>query len=68
MKIKYDKQANALYITLSNGQIKRTIKSGENMLVDMDSKGRVVGVEFYDISKSVSPKNLQNVSVELPTA
>ena len=66
MKIQYDKQADALYIYIGKGRIKKTIKAGKNTLIDMGDKDRVLGVEFYKISQSVPEKTLQSVSLELP--
>lgn len=66
MKIQYDKQADALYIYLGKGRVKKTVKTGKNMLVDFDAKDRVVGVEFYKISRSVPKKKLQSISLGLP--
>ncbi|KKT42036.1 hypothetical protein A2W54_03320 [Candidatus Giovannonibacteria bacterium RIFCSPHIGHO2_02_43_13] len=66
MKIQYDKQADALYIYIGKGKIKKTIKAGKNALIDMGDKDRVIGVEFYKISLSASKERLQSVSVELP--
>lgn len=68
MKIQYDKQADALYIYIGKGRIKKTLKAGKNILVDLGGKDRVIGVEFYKISRSVQPEKLQSVSVELPVA
>lgn len=65
-EIQYNKQADALYIYLGGGKIKKTLKTGKNILVDLDKKDRVLGVEFYKISRSVSEENLKTVSVELP--
>jgi len=66
MKIQYDKQADALYIYLTKGRVKKTSKVGKNVLVDYGEKDRLIGVEFYKISRSVSKGVLQSVSVELP--
>ena len=66
MKIQYDKQADALYIYLGEGNIKKTMRAGKNVLVDLDSKDRVVGVEFYKISRSVPKEKLRSISLELP--
>lgn len=66
MKIQYDKQADALYIYLNKGRIKRTAKAGKNVLVDFGEKDRPIGVEFYKISRSVPKRTLKSVSVELP--
>ena len=66
MKIQYDKQADALYIYLGKCKIKKTIKAGKNTLIDLGEKDRVLGVEFYKISRSMPQEKLQSVSVELP--
>jgi len=66
MKIQYDKQADALYIYIGKGKIKKTVKAGKNTLIDLGEKDRVLGVEFYKISRSVSQEKLQSISVELP--
>ena len=46
--IKYDKEANALYVKVSAGKkhIKETISLGEDRFVDLDDKGHVVGFEI----------------------
>ena len=66
MKIQYDRKADALYIYLGKGRIRNTIKAGRNVLIDVGAGERVLGVEFYKISRSVPRKALQQVSVELP--
>lgn len=66
MKIQYDKRADALYIYLGTGRIKKTLRAGKNILVDIGDKDRVLGVEFYKISRSVPEKQLQYIAVELP--
>ena len=66
MKIQYDKQADALYIYIGKGKIKKTVKAGKNTLIDLGEKDRVLGVEFYKISRSVSQEKLQSISLELP--
>ena len=66
MKIQYDKQADALYIYIGKGGVKKTVRAGKNVLVDLGSKDRVLGVEFYKISRSVPEKKLQSISFEMP--
>jgi len=66
MKIQYDKQADALYIYIGKGKVKKTVKAGKNTLIDFAEKDRVFGVEFYKISRSVSQEKLQSISLELP--
>ena len=66
MKIQYDKKADALYIYLGGQRVKKTRRTGKNMLVDLDDKDRVVGVEFYRISRSMPKEKLRHISLELP--
>lgn len=66
MKIQYDKQADALYIYIGKGRIKKTVRAGKNTLIDLGEKDRVLGVEFYKISRSAPQEKLQSISVELP--
>lgn len=52
MKIEYDKIADALYFYLQ--QDKKVANSREiedGLIVDLDDKGRVIGIELLDISK-----------------
>ena len=68
MNIQYDKQADALYIYLNKGRIRKTMKAGKNILIDLGAKDRVLGVEFYKISKSVPSKTLKNLPFRLLAA
>jgi uncharacterized protein YuzE len=46
MKVGYDLQADALYITLNeHAEISRTIQVDPGTLVDLDSRGHLIGVE-----------------------
>jgi len=66
MKIQYDKKADALYIYIGKGKIKKTLKAGKNALIDLGEKDRVVGVEFYKISRSLPKDKADALSIELP--
>jgi excisionase family DNA binding protein len=51
MKIEIDRKADAGYIKLSNKKIKKTISVSDYCNVDIDSDGRVVGIELLFISQ-----------------
>lgn len=51
MKINYDKIADAIYINLQKGKVSKTVKVNDNMVVDMDKSGAIIGVEFFSASK-----------------
>jgi uncharacterized protein YuzE len=60
MKIRYDKQVDAMYIELAKGKYDGTRKVSDVILVDEDKKGKVLGIEILDASENISafdPKN-----------
>ena len=62
MKLEYDKEADAAYIYLEypikKGQAKNTIELNENIMLDFDSKGKLLGVEILNASKVLNKKTL----------
>jgi len=67
MKIQYDKQADAMYIYLKEkGKIEETVKVNENIFVDVDKKGNIIGIELLEISKQVPQKEINKISMEMP--
>ena len=55
MQVKLDTTADALYIKLSRGKIAKTKNNGDH-LADYDKKGKLIGFEILNASKTV-PKN-----------
>ncbi|MBI4149342.1 DUF2283 domain-containing protein [Candidatus Woesearchaeota archaeon] len=57
MKFEYDKEADAAYIyieyPIKDKQVKNTIELNDNIVLDFDSKGKLLGVEILDASKIV---------------
>jgi uncharacterized protein YuzE len=50
MRLKYDLNAGALYIKLSDQAVVRTRDIDDNTSVDLDSAGGVVGIEVISIA------------------
>ncbi len=58
MEIKLDKLADALYIKLKKGKVHKTkTVNGCNSLLDLNSKGEVIGIEILNYSKSIPEKS-----------
>ena len=60
MKLKYDKEADAVYLSfveIGPGDASMTIELSERMALDFNKKGKLLGVEFLDASK-IFPKKL----------
>ena len=58
MKTQYDKQANAFYIKFSNekASVAKTVKLNNFLLVDMDKKGKIYGIEILNASTHIPVK------------
>lgn len=53
MKLRIDKEADALYLRLDNGKIVESEQITPGVIVDFDSKNRVVGLEVLNVSQRV---------------
>ena len=62
MKFEYDKEANSAYIyvdeSIDDGEAVKTIELDQNIILDFDSKGKLLGVEILDASKVLNEKVL----------
>ena len=63
--ITHDPQADAVYIYVGNGKVDRTAEAGP-LIYDMDSEGRIVGIEIPSASKVLAPGDWKNA--RRPTA
>jgi uncharacterized protein YuzE len=51
MKVRIDREADALYLRLDDSKIIESEQVAPGVVVDYDSKSRVVGVEVLNVSK-----------------
>jgi uncharacterized protein YuzE len=64
MKLKVDEQADALYLSLSDGPADRSEEVSPGIIVDYDEEGRVVGIEMLYLSKRAPEHNLRSLLFE----
>ena len=64
MKIEYSKDADALYVYFREVEVSQTREIEEGVLVDLDQKGHLIGIEILDVSKRLTPQELSNVNIE----
>lgn len=76
MKIEYDNYAKALYIRLQEKETNRTLEINENLNIDLDEKGNLIGIEIlnpidYPLEKILKPiveeyteKDAENIEIE----
>ncbi|OGG15645.1 hypothetical protein A3D77_01295 [Candidatus Gottesmanbacteria bacterium RIFCSPHIGHO2_02_FULL_39_11] len=68
MKIQYDSKIDALYITLGKGKYKVTKKVSEDIMIDISTTGKIVGIEILDATKNITdfdPRPLSSLKVTL---
>ena len=57
MKVKYDKEVDVLYISLSQAEVKESDESKPGIIIDYSDTGDIVGIEILDASKRISVPN-----------
>jgi len=62
MRISYDKKIDAMYIHLREGRNDLTKKITDSVLVDLDRKGKVLGLEILDASRQITDFSPQSVT------
>ncbi|HUD03066.1 MAG TPA: DUF2283 domain-containing protein [Candidatus Paceibacterota bacterium] len=58
MKATYDKEADAMYITLQKGKVSKTQHISEWVLADVDKMGRILGIELLFVSTQFPKKDI----------
>lgn len=67
MKITYDKIANAAYMTLRKGKVAKTVEMSDSVIIDLDKKGNLLGIEMLDASKQLPKQGFtKNVVAGIP--
>ena len=63
MKIKYDPEADAMYIKFREAEVDHTKEIDENTIINFDKSGKVIGVELLFV-KERNPDILKTIQVE----
>lgn len=62
MRFEYDKDVDAAYIylegSIADGEVKKTIELNDNIILDFDKNGKLLGVEILSASKVLNKKSL----------
>ncbi len=64
MEIRYDKDADAIYIELRKGTFGKNRKIDDFMILDLDNEGNILGIELLDVSKKIPPESLSEVYIK----
>lgn len=64
MKLSIDKEADALHLVLDESLVSKSEEVAPGVVLDYGSEGVVIGIEILDLSRRVSPSQLDKVEVE----
>ena len=62
--LKYDKEADCLYVSISGKEGYSTVEISRKIAVDIDRSNRILGVELVDASKVISELFQEKVAKE----
>ena len=65
MKVTYDEEADALYMTLQEAEYYESDEIKEGLIIDYDEKGNVVGIEIVGASTYLDQEDLSTVNFEI---
>ncbi|MEK6940761.1 MAG: DUF2283 domain-containing protein [Nanoarchaeota archaeon] len=62
MKTRYDREADAMYIKLTNNEVDHTRKIDKNTIIDFAKDGSIIGIEILFVRERV-PELLKEFKV-----
>lgn len=65
MKLEYDPQVDAAYITLVDGKVAESEEVRPGIVVNFDAKNRVVGIEILNVRKQFPDADLQRLELQV---
>jgi uncharacterized protein YuzE len=64
MRLKVDKESDTLYLRLDESKVVESEEVRPGVILDFDSQGRVVGVEFLEISSRATQEELSSLQFQ----
>jgi len=68
MKIEYDPEADAAYISIARGKVADTREISDGIVIDYDAAGRVLGIEVLSVQRRGSRVKKKRLTVALESA
>ena len=65
MRVRYDEEADALYIRLRKAEYYESDEIREGFILDYDTDGNIIGIEILEASAHLAPADLSTVSFEI---
>ena len=65
MKLQYDAEVDAAYLTLADSPVSDSEEVKPGILIDYDANGRVVGIEILSLRKQLPEADLKRIQLEV---
>ncbi|NIA09561.1 MAG: DUF2283 domain-containing protein [Nitrospiraceae bacterium] len=65
MRVRYDEEADALYIKLQEGGYHESEEIKDGFILDYDIDGNIIGIEILDASSHLAVADLSTVNFEI---
>ena len=67
MRVNYDRASDILYIVIGDGPAHDSEELDEDIRVEYDKKGKIVGIEFLDARRSIGKAMAQEIAEHVKT-
>ena len=61
VRIEYDSKADAMYIWLRKARYEISEELAENVIIDLDKRGHIIGIEILDASKNLGKQLINKI-------
>ncbi len=61
VQVEYDKKADVMYIWVRKAKYDISEELAENVIIDLDKNGRIIGIEVLDASKNLGKEMVTKI-------
>ena len=62
MEIRYDSEADAMYIKFRDGDYEISEEIREGVIIDLDKNNEIIGIEILDAKERLTPSSVAEMS------
>lgn len=61
VRVEYDSKVDAMYIWLRETKYEISEELAENVMIDLDKDGRIIGIEILDATKNLGKELMEKI-------
>ena len=61
VRVEYDSKVDAMYIWLRKTKYEISEEVAENVMIDLDKDGRIIGIEILDVTKNLGKELMEKI-------